>query len=611
MVREMNRLFRLGITFVLVVAFVHAEPSRLMGDESSPRYLVITDMTHDDPQSLIRLLLYSSEIEIAGIIVTNQRKDHDQESEVPWRSAIRVLEAYGKVEGNLRLHDPRYPSIEYLKSISRRHSGAPTISFAESDDRFDDYIGTGDNKDGKPKSTEATLFLKRLFADDDPRPIHVGLWGGAVAFVQALWEYRGEVEPAVFDALLKKLYVYDVAAQDVTNDFLVDMNLLNQAFLGYGKSTYQGERPMVASYACFKNWGIYLGADYIDESIIRHVGGGLTASYGGGGEGDSPSFFHLVSSLYGLNDPTNLEEASWGGHFRSAPEIGANVMVESSESPKALKSYMAAARNDFYARAERATKAVGKVNRNPLISVNGDSTARPLRLKVKQGEIVKVDVSGSRDPDGDSLRLTWREDFCAASRSGPALELKVDAKSNLEVVMPDGATNEIHLVLTGEDDGEPNLTGYRRVILVPLPDDSAQRNVVLQGRVFGMGKPFDDKATFKNAFDGDLSTYVDHHQTAIQFVALDLGEPTKRERRIRQIRYYPRPGFEFRMIDGEFHGANERSFEKYEVLHQVKRPVAGWNSVSVDGGDGYRYLRYVGPQGGFANVAEIEFVAEQ
>jgi len=332
-----------------------------------PRYVVITDMTHDDPQSLIRLLLYANEIDIQGIVVTNQRNDHDQDSAAPWTAVNRVLNAYGEVVENLLHHDGRYPSADSLKAITWRHSGAPTISFAASDDRFDDYIGIGNNKDGKPKSTDSTTFLKSLFSKNDPRPLHVGLWGGAVTFSQALWGYRQEVEPELFEELLKKLFIYDVAAQDVTNDYLVDMERLNHAFLGYGKSTFRGDRPVVAKYACFKNWGGYLGNDDIEAAVTRRAGGSLTAGYGGGGEGDSPSFLHLVSSLYGLNDPTDFEQSSWGGHFRNAPEIASNVMVESSGSPDTLRRWMAAARNDFYARAERSIKSVGEVNRNPSL----------------------------------------------------------------------------------------------------------------------------------------------------------------------------------------------------------------------------------------------------
>jgi|GEM_PF-6930993 len=232
-----------------------------------------------------------------------------------------------------------------------------------------------------------------------------------------------------------------------------------------------------------------------------------------------------------------------------------------------------------------------------------------VRLPVQQGSSVAIKVSGSADPDRDQVRLSWTEDFHATSRSGPPLDLKFNDESTLSVTIPEGQTSDLHLVLTGEDDGKPSLEAYRRVVLAPVPSETQRNDVVLGGRVLGMGMPFSDISHFKNAFDGDLKTFVDLHRSPIQYVAIDLGEADEFWRQVRQIRYFPRAGFEFRMISGEFQGANDASFNNHDVLHKVDAPTAGWNEVPVEGANAFRYLRYVGPQDGFANVAEIEFVS--
>jgi hypothetical protein len=36
-------------------------------------------------------------------------------------------------------------------------------------------------------------------------------------------------------------------------------------------------------------------------------------------------------------------------------------------------------------------------------------------------------------------------------------------------------------------------------------------------------------------------------------------------------------------------------------------PTADWNVLTVNDATPYRWLRYVGPAGGFCNVAEVQF----
>ena len=67
-----------------------------------------------------------------------------------------------------------------------------------------------------------------------------------------------------------------------------------------------------------------------------------------------------------------------------------------------------------------------------------------------------------------------------------------------------------------------------------------------------------------------------------------------------KIRFYPRAGLNNRMVGGVFEADGT-------VLHTITEvPSTGWTEIKVNF-EGARYLRYRSPNGGYGNVAEIEF----
>jgi hypothetical protein len=75
-----------------------------------------------------------------------------------------------------------------------------------------------------------------------------------------------------------------------------------------------------------------------------------------------------------------------------------------------------------------------------------------------------------------------------------------------------------------------------------------------------------------------------------------------------EIRYYPRAGATAKMIGGVFEGTNgDPVTGPYTAIHTITtNPPVNWTTVNVSLGN-YRYLRYLGPNGSYGNVAEIEF----
>lgn len=74
------------------------------------------------------------------------------------------------------------------------------------------------------------------------------------------------------------------------------------------------------------------------------------------------------------------------------------------------------------------------------------------------------------------------------------------------------------------------------------------------------------------------------------------------------IRYYPREGYADRMVGGVFEGSNGDPHDgPYTVAYTIaETPPVTWNEVEAELGS-YRYLRYRAPNGGWGNIAELEF----
>jgi hypothetical protein len=63
------------------------------------------------------------------------------------------------------------------------------------------------------------------------------------------------------------------------------------------------------------------------------------------------------------------------------------------------------------------------------------------------------------------------------------------------------------------------------------------------------------------------------------------------------------------MLGGKFQGSNTSSSSGFTDLHTVTVTPAlgGWVEVTLTDATTYWYSRYLSPDGGFCNVAEIEF----
>jgi enterochelin esterase-like enzyme/fibronectin type 3 domain-containing protein/regulation of enolase protein 1 (concanavalin A-like superfamily) len=113
--------------------------------------------------------------------------------------------------------------------------------------------------------------------------------------------------------------------------------------------------------------------------------------------------------------------------------------------------------------------------------------------------------------------------------------------------------------------------------------------------------------TIAKVFDNDLNTFFDGPSGNGCWVGLDFGAGASNV--IAKINYCPRSGFESRMTNGVFQGANQADFSDAVTLGTVTtQPAAGvFTSVSITNTAAFRYVRFLSPDNGFGNVAELEF----
>ncbi|MDO8541434.1 MAG: DUF1593 domain-containing protein [Opitutaceae bacterium] len=278
-----------------------------------PRLVVLTDIggDPDDQQSMIRLMVYSNEFEIEGLVASASGTPGELKTAVTRPDLIRdTVMAYGKVRNNLVRHAKGWPEASEL--LARIKSGNPH--------RGRNHIGEGHDTEG------SRWIIERVDAGTPQRPLHITIWGGQTDLAQALWRVRQERGRAGFATFVARFRVFDIADQDgianwMQREFPGMTYLLSQAPAGRDKreGTFRG---------------MYLGGDdsltsreWI-ETRVRSKGplGALYPTktwtapnpHGCLKEGDTPSWFFFLP--LGGNDPTDPSKPGWGGQYRLAPD---------------------------------------------------------------------------------------------------------------------------------------------------------------------------------------------------------------------------------------------------------------------------------------------------
>jgi autotransporter-associated beta strand protein len=135
---------------------------------------------------------------------------------------------------------------------------------------------------------------------------------------------------------------------------------------------------------------------------------------------------------------------------------------------------------------------------------------------------------------------------------------------------------------------------------------SVLANQRLTGWVIGTSGSVTYGQGIAQLFDNAPITFFDAPTASGCWGGLDLGAPYV----ITQVGYYPRANFAYRMTGGQFQGCNVADFSSGVVtLYTIgSQPADGTTTVQTVSNPGaFRYVRYIGPDNGYCNAAEIQF----
>lgn len=495
-----------------------------------PRIIITADPELDDNNSLIRFLLYSTDVQVEGLIYASSQfhwKGDGQGTKfmVPgreytryglnlcpcesyrWRKDERFIhdavEAYEKVYPNLIRHNAQYPHPDYFKS---------RIKYGNID--FEGDIS---------KDSEGSDFIKRLILDDVPGPLFITAWGGLSTVSRALKsiedQYRGTPD---WNTIQKKIYSKVVLLpsgdQDGTNASYIQPHwpamdvrqYHNGPNYGYGAQLVAKEQHkkyltptwMTANIrskgplgALYRVWGDgkqmvegdrfdYFGMDgntdaelkakgYIVWMPVQPKGSWL-------GEGDNPTFMNLLSN--GLLGWEKDSPGGWGGRpFHPNPQTYVDPFSNDTSKVKDLVISASTLKRldqgeaelelfpDFFAAAQKDFAA--RID----WSVKGDfkSANHPPIITLRGKNVITIKAGQEitldavvKEPDGNGISAHWWQFRTFKHTTKLDVQPTEGLKAVINIPPTASVGDTFFMVLEVRDDHPAFLTTYQLVKIV-------------------------------------------------------------------------------------------------------------------------------------------------
>lgn len=466
------------------------------------RIIVTTDPELDDLNSMLRLVLYTNEIELAGLVYSSSEFHYAGDATrglAPhrWPPAgarghiDQALDAYEQVYPNLLVHDPHYPTPAHLRSLVR----------------VGNIADVGDVKRPSPGSD----LIAQILLDDAPGTVVLQAWGGLNTIARALmtieenfadkpeWEaiqarvtartvltswgeqddtFAAYIRPHWPQVTLRQVatMVWGYAARMVTpaalhHYFSAEWTRENVSQVGPIGTAYRvwGDGLQMAEGFDAED---YYGLRGFSAEELRERGYQVFFSVQEPGawisEGDSSNFaLHIDNGLRSWEHPGN---GGWGGQQvrdPKDPHKWHSVGFEGLDFSKPpadwgdVARWVPAFQYDFAARLRwSVSDSYAAANHHPKLEVTTG-----LDVKARPGETVTIAWSVT-DPDGDAVSVTAWQYREAGSCPGEAV-IERTGEGAVTVTIPNNAAvgETIHIIFEATDEGEPPLTAYARVIL--------------------------------------------------------------------------------------------------------------------------------------------------
>jgi len=489
------RFFAIGL--IIMCLFANRASAQPSFKQVRPRIIVTADPELDDNNSLIRFLLYSSDMQIEGLIYASSGYHWKGDGKgtkwfVPGREYARfgldtcpceswrwdknehfidnAVEAYEKVYQNLKVHNSDYPAPDELKSKIRYGN----IEF------------DGDFSKDSPGSD----LIKSLILDDKPGPLFITAWGGQSTIARALKSIQEQYEfttgwDDIKRKISQKVVLLPSGDQDDTYATYIKPEWPDIDYRQFsGGPNYSYGAQLGAKQAD----SIYLTSSWMKENVSdRGPFGSLYRVWGDGkqmvkgdimdyfgisgytndelkkmgyvvwmpvqpkgswlGEGDDHTFMNMLGN--GLRAYEAGSFGGWGGR-------------EAGNSAKDFDypNFFPHAQRDFAARLKwSVTSQYKNANHEPVVRIEG-----PLKILVSAGEKIRLNGVVS-DPDGNKVSIKWWQ-FQVGSYPNKVV-ISNPTSVQTEILIPKDAEGgqTIHLILEATDNGTPSLTRYQRIII--------------------------------------------------------------------------------------------------------------------------------------------------
>lgn len=518
------------------VIAIASETEQFQMEQSKPRVCITNDGEIDDKNSFVHLLYYANEMDLVGLVQTSSfahwagsEKAPAEDGKIPYawpgiEWMDEMIDDYAEIYDNLLVHDPEYPSPDYLHSIVKIGNIG--------------YTGEMD------EATEGSEFIKQLIMDDEETPLYLTAWGGMNTIGRALrdiYEEYGSDEnwEAIRQKIYDKVRIYTWSGQDkvrgsegtdpvwdeICLKYYPDMIYVdvkdcqamgwswenastnNNNIKGYTHpvpEVYTGEWMMenlessvngVSKFGPLMDWYVTYGdgTHVVDETPLFQFGeddalmqngifaGSGRARYDFCGEGDTPTYLSFFNT--GLDSLEHVEWGSYAGRLEkdaSKAALGytnyytmamdeftmsdwANVGGETvSASYDSSARWITDIMNAFAARVEWGiTPNYEDANHTPSIAI-----AEGNQITAAPGETIYLNAHVS-DPDNDNVYVKWFN-YKEAGTLGKDLPLGGDGdgyRTSLTIPADAEPGSTIHILAKATDDGDHNLSYYQRIII--------------------------------------------------------------------------------------------------------------------------------------------------
>jgi hypothetical protein len=284
------------LPFLALFALFALPVSAQLAPESKSRLVVLTDVgaDPDDTMSLVRLFLYSNEIDIEGLVATTSVW---KRTSVSPELIDRVIDAYGMVQPNLLLHAAGYPTAE---ETAREKNLRPTP------------LRDGGSRRG---------LRQRGFGLDRPVPqkgrfapaLGLGMGRREHAGAGALPDGKDAAPRGAGPPRREAARLHHLRSDD--SGYWIRKNFPNLFYIvspgdDYGSATWSAINTVAEGFDNSVIDNAWIAAN------LQQGHGPLGAVYPDvayGMEGDTPAWLSLVPN--GLNCPEHPDYGGWGGRY--------------------------------------------------------------------------------------------------------------------------------------------------------------------------------------------------------------------------------------------------------------------------------------------------------